>query len=74
MLYYVCFITKDIWKCLLYIGERLDLPRSETMPLIEKGTQEHKVTIENETGCKDDLNQDILESNESSINECARGK
>jgi hypothetical protein len=44
------------------------------MPLIEKGTQEHEVTIENDTGCKDDLNQDILVSNESSINECATDK
>jgi hypothetical protein len=40
----------------------LNLERSETIPLIEKGTQEHEVTIENETGCKDDLIQDILVS------------
>jgi hypothetical protein len=57
-----------------FIGEILDLERSETIPLIEKGTQEHEVTIENEVGCKDDLIQDILVSNESSVNECSRDK
>lgn len=74
MLYYVHLITKDIYKCLLFIGEILDLERSETIPLIEKGTQEHEVTIEIETGCIDDLIQDTLASNESSLNECGRDK
>jgi hypothetical protein len=59
---------------LLFIGEISDLERSETIPLIEKGTQEHEITIEHETGCKDDLIQDIPVSNESSINECGRDK
>ncbi|PNF16978.1 hypothetical protein B7P43_G03162 [Cryptotermes secundus] len=58
----------------LIFGEILDLERSETIPLIEKGTQEHEVTIEIETGCIDDLIQDTLASNESSLNECGRDK
>jgi hypothetical protein len=41
------FNYRYVWKYLLFIGEILDLERSETIPLIEKETQEHEVTIEN---------------------------
>jgi hypothetical protein len=58
----------------VFTGEMLDLERSETLPLIEKQTQEHEVTIENETVCRDELSQGFTVSNESSINECARDK
>jgi hypothetical protein len=61
-------------KRFIFTGKMLDLGRTETMPLIEKRTQEHEVTIESETCCKADLIQGFTASNESSINECARDK
>ena len=58
----------------LVAGEKMDQERLETKPLLEKGISEHKVTMENDTSSKEDLNQYFLKSNESSVNECAEDK
>ena len=52
----------------------MDQEKLETKPLLEKGTSEHEVTIENDMSSKEDLNQYFLKSTESSVNECEEDK
>lgn len=70
----ICVSLQNNRTCFSIVGEILNLERSETMPLIEKRTQENEGRIENKTGCKPDLNEGFKVSDESSINEYPRDK
>jgi hypothetical protein len=64
-------INAVIW---FVVGEKLDLERSETLPLTEKGIRQYEVTIENESSSIDDLNPYFSKSKESPVNECVGDK